>query len=161
MKMNNNKGITMLSLVIVVILMILLASITAYESNELISIARVQSVTTDLLLIQAKVRIINEKVVFENDEEEKSKLFVGTMLFAEHHVFIEMCDNNIITEEESKNNEYYLLSKEDLINMGLDGIDISDDEKIVVDYEHEEVIYVKGVKNTAGQYLYKLSEMNP
>ena len=59
MSIKNNKGITMISLVIVVVIMILLASITAYESNELISIARVQSVTTDLLLIQAKVRIIN------------------------------------------------------------------------------------------------------
>lgn len=161
MKIKNNKGITMISLVIVVLLMIILASITAYESNELISIARVQSVTTDLLLIQAKVRIINEKVVFENDEIEKQNLLKGTMLIKGDSVLEEMLEKGIIKDTEYQDNTYYLLSKEDLIDMGLDGIDVSDDEKLVVDYEHEEVIYVKGVKNTEGNNLYKLSEMNP
>ena len=43
--------------------------------------------------------------------------------------------------------------------MGLDTL--SEEDGYIVNYETEDVIYVKGVKNTEGKYLYKLSEMNP
>lgn len=155
MKIKNNKGITMISLVIVILIMLLLASVTAYEANELVAIARVQSVTTDLLLIQAKVRIINEKIVFESDEDKKLELYVGTKLDPEDNILVTMIEKSIVTD----NNSYYVLSKEDLVNMGLDSLNPEDG--YVVNYETEEVIYVKGVKNTEGKYLYKLSEMNP
>lgn len=157
--MENNKGITMISLAIIVLIMILLASVTAYEANGLVAIARVQSVTTDLLLIQAKVRIINEKIVFESDELEKSKLYVGTKLIEGDNVLETMREKSIVTDNDIDNNSYYVLSKEDLVNMGLDSL--NPDDGYVVNYETEEVIYVKGVKNTEGKYLYKLSEMTP
>ena len=156
--MKNNKGITMISLVIVVILMILLASITAYEANGLVSIARVQSVTTDLLLIQAKVRIINEKVVFEKDEDEKKLLYAGNKLSNEIDVLNSLRSKGVIESDESAE-KYYVLSQLDLNSMGLDTLNSEDG--YVVNYETEDVIYVKGVKNTEGKYVYKLSEMNP
>lgn len=159
MKIKNNKGITMISLAIIVLLMILLASVTAYEANGLVSVARVQSVTTDLLLIQAQVRIINEKIVFESDEDKKSQLYVGTKLIESNNVLETMRDRSILTANDISNNSYYVLSKDDLVNMGLDSLNYEDG--YVVNYETEEVIYVKGVKNTEGKYLYKLSEMNP
>ena len=156
--MKNNKGITMISLVIVVLIMILLASVTAYEANGLVSIARVQSVTTNLLLIQAKVRIINEKIVFESEEDKKSQLYVGTKLIEGDRALETMRDKEIVTNDDINNNSYYLLSKEDLIDMGLESINSEDG--YVVSYTTEEVIYIKGVKNNEGKYLYKLSEMN-
>lgn len=156
--MKNNKGITMISLVIVVLIMILLASVTAYEANGLVSIARVQSVTTNLLLIQAKVRIINEKIVFESEEDKKSQLYVGTKLLEGDRALETMRDKEIVTNDDINNNSYYLLSKEDLIDMGLESINSEDG--YVVNYTTEEVIYIKGVKNNVGKYLYKLSEMN-
>lgn len=156
--MKNNKGITMISLVIVVLIMILLASVTAYEANGLVSIARVQSVTTNLLLIQAKVRIINEKIVFESEEDKKSQLYVGTKLLEGDRALETMRDKEIVTNDDINNNSYYLLSKEDLIDMGLESINSEDG--YVVNYTTEEVIYIKGVKNNEGKYLYKLSEMN-
>lgn len=161
MKIKNNKGITMISLVIVILIMLLLASVTAYEANELVAIARVQSVTTDLLLIQAKVRIINEKIVFESDEDKKLELYVGTKLIEGDNVLETMREKSIVTDDDIRNNSYYVLLKEDLLNMGWNESEVADDEKYVVDYNNEEVIYVKGVKNTEGKYLYKLSEMNP
>lgn len=156
--MKNNKGITMISLSIVVLIMILLASVTAYEANGLISIARVQSVTTDLLLIQAKIRIINEKIVFETDEDKKLELYVGTKLSEGNSILEKMKNKSIITTDDISNNNYYLLSKDNLISMGLESKNSNDE--YVVDYTTEEVIYVKGVKNSEGKYLYKLSEMN-
>ena len=157
MSIKNNKGITMISLVIVVVIMILLASITAYESNELISIARVQSVTTDLLLIQAKVRIINEKVIFENDKEN-TELYVGDKLSNNVEILNKLKNKGVLTQDET-GEKYYILSQSHLASMGLDTL--SEEDGYIVNYETEDVIYVKGVKNTEGKYLYKLSEMNP
>lgn len=156
MKMKNNKGITMISLVIMVLLMILLASITAYEANGLISISRVQSVTTDLLLIQAKVRIINEKEVFEKDEEKS--WILGDKLSEHTDILSVLKEKNIISSDETVDN-YYVLSQQNLNDMGLESLNYADG--YVVNYETEDVIYVKGVKNNEGKYLYKLSEMNP
>ena len=156
MSIKNNKGITMISLVIVVVIMILLAYITAYESNELISIARVQSVTTDLLLIQAKVRIINEKVIFENDKEN-TQLYVGDKLSNSVEVLNKLKNKGVLTQDET-GEKYYILSQSHLAAMGLDTL--SEEDGYIVNYETEDVIYVKGVKNTEGKYVYKLSEMN-
>ena len=157
--MKNSKGITMIALIIIVLIMILLASVTAYEANGLVSIARVQSVTTNLLLIQAKVRIINEKIVFESEEDKKLQLYVGTKLIEGDKALETMKDKKIVTTDDINKDSYYLLSKEDLIDMGLESINSADG--YVVNYTTEEVIYIKGVKNTDGKYLYKLSEMNP
>ena len=156
--MKNSKGITMIALIIIVLIMILLASVTAYEANGLVTVARVQSVTTNLLLIQAKVRIINEKIVFESEEDKKSQLYVGTKLIEGDKALETMRDKEIVTNDDINNNSYYLLSKEDLIDMGLESINSEDG--YVVNYKTEEVIYMKGVKNNEGKYLYKLSEMN-
>lgn len=154
MNKKNNKGITMISLIIIVIIMILLASITVYEANELVAITRVQSVTTNLLLIQAQVRIINEKVVFENDEDKKADYYMGSKLSSNNEMLNSLKSKGIITSDEDK---YYILGNEDFNKIGLD-IDASND--YVVNYETEEVIYVKGVKDENGNYLYKLSDMN-
>lgn len=155
--MKNNKGITMISLVIVVLLMLLLASVTAYESNHLISITRVQSVTTDLLLIQAQVRIINEKVVFENDEEHREELLKGTKVSANENYDTRMAliNKEILTNEDNLD-DYYVLSQRDLNEMGLEALKASDG--YVVNYQKEEVIFVKGVKNSEKKYLYKLQD---
>lgn len=156
MKIKQNKGITMISLVMIVIIMIILASITAYEANNLINIAKVQSVTTDLLLIQAKVRIINEQVVFENDEEKQKELLKGTLL-SENTDMVDLMKDNGIIDDSDNIEKYYILSQEDLDGMGLDTINAS--EGYIVDYDSEEVIYVTGVKDQDGNFLYKLSEM--
>lgn len=155
--MKNNKGITIISLIIVVIIMILLASITAYEASSIVNTAKVQSVTTNLLLIQAQIRIINEKVVFENEDEKKQELLLGTPLSNNDSMINTMENKGIITDSDDIEN-YYILSQENLTEMGLETL--KDSDGYVVNYETEEVIYVYGVKNSEGKYLYKLSEMN-
>ncbi len=157
MFIKNNKGITIIALIIIVLLMVLLASVTAYEANDLISTTKKQSIKTNLLLIQAKVRIINEQVVFEKDEEKKKELLVGTKLSSKTQVLNSLKEKKVLSSSESGEN-YYVLSKKNLDDMGLDTLEESD--VYVVNYNTEEIIYVNGVKMDNGVYLYKLSEMN-
>ncbi len=157
MYLKNNKGVTVVSLIIVVVILVLLASITVYEANGLITITKKQSITTNLLLIQAKVRIINEQVVFEKDDEKKKELLVGTKLSEDASTLNSLKEKKVIPNEDTGEN-YYLLSQSDLDNMGLEAIDASDG--YVVNYETEEIIYIYGVQTEGGVYLYKLSELN-
>lgn len=157
MFIKNHKGITIISLVIIVLVMVLLASVTAYEANDLISMTKKQSIETNLLLIQAKVRIINEKVVFEKDEEKKKELLVGTKLSDKTQVLNSLKEKRVLSSDES-GEDYYLLSQEDLNNMGLDTL--KEVDAYVVNYNTEEIIYVNGIMMDDGVYVYKLSEMN-
>ena len=157
MYLKNNKGVTVISLIIVVIILVLLASITVYEANGLIAMTKKQSIATNLLLIQAKVRIINEQVVFEKDENKKQELLVGTKLSDDQQTLNSLKEKQVIPSDDT-GEKYYRLSQNDLNNMGLEAIDASDG--YVVNYETEEIIYIYGVQNEDGVYLYKLSELN-
>ena len=157
MYLKNNKGVTVISLIIVVIILVLLASITVYEANGLIAMTKKQSIATNLLLIQAKVRIINEQVVFEKDETKKQELLVGTKLSEDAQTLNSLKEKQVIPSDDT-GEKYYRLSQNDLNNMGLEAIDASDG--YVVNYETEEIIYIYGVQNEDGVYLYKLSELN-
>ncbi len=156
MKIKNNKGISIISLIIIVVIMILLASITAYEANSIVTTAKEQSITTNLLLIQAQIRIINEKTVFENEEQKKQELLLGEQISNNSSMVNTMKDKGIISEEENIE-KFYILSQENLEEMGLNTLNASDG--YIVNYETEEVIYIYGVKNSSGKYVYKLSEM--
>lgn len=146
----NNKGITIVSLVITIILLIIITSVTIYIGNNIIKQVTLQNVNTDMMLIKAKVKTIAEQAKFNKDNSN----YKGTPL-------AQVPDNKKIdklVEEEIVEDitKYYLLSKADLDSMGLEKVDIADG--YLVNYENEEVIYVRGLKNEDKMY-YKLSEM--
>ena len=164
-KIKTDKGITMIALVMVVILLFILSAVTVYEANNVISAARVESTMTNLLLIQAKVRIINEKVVFEKDDEKKQELYVGTKLSESPNTISKIKEqqtenNKTIIEnidDEEVSSKYYVLSQKELNDFGLSTINAS--EGYIVNYETEEVIYVKGVQDQNEKILHTLTEL--
>lgn len=152
MSMNklNQKGITIISLIITIIVMLILASITIYTGNNVIKQAKLQTINTNMMLIQVKVKTIAEQAKFNKDTSNYS----GNVLTnVSNNKKIEELVNNGLIDDKGK---YYLLSSGDLYNMGLQKIDIEDG--YVVNYDTEEVIYVKGFEYDKTTY-YKLSDM--
>lgn len=146
----NNKGITLVSLVITIIILIIITSVTIYTGNNVIKQVTLQNVNTDMMLIKAKVKTIAEQAKFNKDNSN----YKGTPLV---QVFDNKKIDKLVDEEIVEDiTKYYLLSKSDLDSMGLEKIDIADG--YLVNYENEEVIYVKGFKNGDKVY-YKLSDM--
>ena len=140
--MKKNKGITLVSLIITVVLLILLAGTTTYVVDRITKTMNVENVKTDLLLIQAQIKTIAEKNNFNSEENP----LIGTLSS------IDTAKYGVEAER-----DYYLLSQEDLKTMNLENVEY--DNGYYVCYETEEVIYIKGVKNNNGDTLYTLTQI--
>lgn len=149
MKMNQ-KGITLTTLVITIIVIAILASVTVYTGIGIIKQANLQNINTNMMLIQAKTKTIAEKAKFNKD----TSLYKGTKLadVSGNKKIDELITNNIIENKENS----YLLSGADLKEMGLEKIKV--EEGYIVNYETDEIIYVKGFEAN-NQVYHKLSEM--
>lgn len=137
--LKNNKGITMVALAIIIIVMIIISGVIIYEGTSTINSAKKQSINTNMLLIQAKARTIQEKKEFGEAD------YIGTAM-----------------EEEEKNEigatgNVYKLSQENLYTIGLE---ISGNNKYAVDYEQDEVYYLDGIEDKQGNRYYSLTEIS-
>ena len=148
--MKNNKGITLSALVITIVILIIITSITWYTGSNIIKQVNLQNVNTDMMLIKAKVKTISEQAKFNKDNSNYKGTPLSNVL--DNKKIDKLVDEGIV-EDITK---YYLLSKDDLNNMGLEKINIADG--YIVNYENEEIIYVKGFENE-GKTYYKLSDM--
>ena len=129
----NSKGITLVSLVITIIILMLITSVTVYTGTNVIKQVTLQNVNTDMMLIKAKVKTMEEQAKFNKDNSN----YKGTPLIDVHdNKKIDKLVDEEIVEDITK---YYLLSKEDLNSMGLEKIDIADG--YLVNYESEEILH--------------------
>ena len=145
----NEKGITIVALVIIIIILIILAGVSITLGGDVIKSAKLQSINTNMLLIQAKAKVIFEESNFNKDET----LLKGTKVsqITENQEVLKLISESIIEDVENS----YVLSQEDLDEIGLYNIDIEDG--YIVNYQTEEIIYVKGFKLKDTTY-YKLSQ---
>ncbi len=146
----NKRGITLIPLVITIIILGIIASVSIYTGTNIIKKTSLQTINTNMMLIQAKVKTISEQAKFNND----TSIYKGTKLtqIEENKKIDELVSKNIV----EKNENYYLLSQSDLNEMGLEKIKI--DDGYIVEYVNNEIIYVKGFNANNNTY-YKLSEM--
>ncbi len=149
--MNKEKGITMISLVITMIVLVILASVTIYVGNDVINQAKLQTINTNMMLIQAKVKTIAEQVEFDSTTNS----YVGTKLSEiSDNKIQKLIDSGSIPSSDME--KCYFLSQYSLNSMGLGKVKVEDG--YVVDYEKNEVWYVKGFEKK-GEVYYKLSDM--
>lgn len=146
----NQKGITIVSLIITIIILLIISGVTVYVGTSVIKQATLQTVNTNMMLIQAKTKTIAEQAKFNNNKDN----YKGTILseVSGNKKIDEMINVGIIDDT----SKFYLLSKDDLVSMGLEKIEIEDG--YIVNYETEEVIYVKGYENDGITY-HKLTDM--
>lgn len=150
MKKTNVKGITLVSLVITIIVLLIITSITIYTGGNIIKKADLQTINTNMMLIQAKVKTISEQAKFNKDTSK----YKGTKIsqITGNSKIQKLIDDKIIEDNENS----YLLSQDDLNTMGLEKI--KNEDGYVVNYDTDEIIYVKGFEENNNMY-HKLSEM--
>lgn len=136
----NNKGITMATLVITIVVMLILAGVTITGSYSLIKKAQLENLKTNMLLIQAKTKTALEEYNFSKDE---SKL-IG--------VQIQEIDTDKISKlqkaGENYSSDWYCLNQEELNNMNLSDVKLPENEYFFVKYNKEdltvEILYTQG-----------------
>ena len=118
-----------------------------YNSEEF------ETVKTDMLALQGRIEILKQQVETETEDVE----YVGTEIEQkENELEIQYLINNNVIDMDSEDSNYYCIDNSNLQELGLE---IQTDSYYIVDYEQNDVIYVDGIKDSSGNTVYKLSDM--
>ena len=152
----DTKGITLIALVITIIVLALITGVSLNIGSQLFSNVNLKTLDTNMLLIQAKVKVISEK----NQFDENTPLKGTKVADITGDVDIDKLKNEgIINESDSSYQSYYLWNQNILDEEGLDSIKLKSNEKYIVNYETEEIIYFPGYEHTDGKTYYRLSDL--
>ncbi len=149
MKVEKNKGITLVALIITIILMLILVTVTAYTGISSYKQSKVTRFITEMQLLQAKV----DELVKSDDIEELNK--IGTDITTSEQ---ENSINNAYNNQEVTTNDitkYRFIAKEDI----LDILDVEDAQNdIMVNFETREIVSLNGIEYDGETYYtqYKL-----
>lgn len=149
----NNKGITILALVITVIILAMLVGVSLNSGYSVINNMRAGRMISDMVLVKAKVQTIYEQYEFN---EEKG--LIGTRIDKT------MLPSLIQTEKESiktalDDNTWFQWDTNTLVSQGLDYKLLGEGEYFYVNYKYSEIIYSKGTIYE-GQTYYSLTGLN-
>lgn len=152
--MKRNKGMGMVKLIIMIIFIILIVVSSVYFIKKEYHEVRVETIKTDMLQVQWKIKDYIDKQVVKGEE----KKYLGTKLteMKEDDVLKTFFDENILKEEEY--DKYYALKDEDLATAGLEITNYSG-SYFLINYETYEVIVSMGCKYFKDETLYKLSDI--
>lgn len=146
----DNRGITLVALIITIILMLILVSVTAYSGINSYKNTQVTKFVTQMQLLQAKV----DDLVSSKTIEELNSMDLQTPTTQEQQNVIKSAINN---GEVSVNNvdKYKVFTKEDVLNI-LDVEDVQND--IMANFETREIVSLTGIEYEGKTYYtqYKL-----
>lgn len=143
---NNNEGLTTIKLILIIMILIAICVIGVFTFGGLWKKNNKKDIKTDLLYIQAKCKVLYDKHIVDNNQS-----LIGEKI-SEYTENEEI--NNVI--KENQNDMWYKLNQDDLNNLSADYLDANDG--YIVNYESEEIIYIKGIIEEKRTY-YKLSDL--
>lgn len=177
--MKNNKGITMIALVITIVVLLILAGISIGTGNNIIKQSNLENIKTNMLLVKVKAKEYVEnanfnlgtafdKVTDENEKNariEKAKAELKGKEITDISIF--NTNTNISQEQLTTDNSnyiyYYKLDSQNLTDMGISNV--KSDEKngwYIIKYDIKnieiEVYNTKGFENNETIY-YSLTEL--
>lgn len=142
--MINENGMTPIKLIFTVIILVVIIVCVVLVAKRLWDDNSVTDIKTDLLYVQAKSKGIHDKSLVDSNQK----------LLGEE--INEFADNQTIHDIVSQEDKWYKLSQDDLNQIGLGNLNA--DDGYIVNYEKEEVIYVRGIEEN-NQTYYKLSDV--
>ncbi len=154
--MKSEKGMTLITTAVLVVVIAALVSAVIYYARIAIAKEELESLKTDMLLVQAKVK----KITGEYTLEQKEELLKGTKIdeMAENATIQNFLEKEIIDVEE-ENKKYYVLDKQNLEELDLQKVKLKEDSYYIVEYTSNEVYYTKGVEYADGNTYYDIKEI--
>ena len=179
-QLKNNKGITMVALVVTIIVILILAGISIGQGDKAIKISQLENLRTNMLLIQTKSKEYLENANFnlgtniDNVTEEEKTNRVNKA--KENLKGTEITDGNIfdgninitteqITQDNTNYIYYYKLTTEDLEKMGLKNVESNDKKgwyivKYDIKNDEAEIYNQKGFEKENKTYYYSYDNGN-
>lgn len=158
MKKNKDRGITLASLVITIIVLLIIAGISVYSGTDIIKRAKLEELKTNMLLIETKAKECVENANFKlgkidnlGDDEKQNRINEAKKELKGTE--INKADN--IDIEKSEYNYYYKLTEDNLKDMGLSNIKLSDTDGLYIvkyDIKNAKVEEIYNTKGYEGKY---------
>lgn len=150
--MRNEKGITIVALVVTIIILLILATVGIQYGMDAIKVANLEDLKANMLLIQGKAKIIIDKENFEDEYNSEGMLKLDTSNNTTGFILTTEFTNvlNNVTD-----GEFYIWNETALNNNSLANIEITENEFFVIDYNSGEVYFSLGYDGK-----YSLTEIN-
>ncbi len=154
--LKKEDGLTYIAMIFIIVLIALIVFAVIYFARMQISKENLETLKTNLLLIQGKVELVSQHV----DMKEKDAKLTGTKLadMKEDEVIKAFLEKQII-DSESKDSDFYVLKEQDLKDLELSNIQMESGMYYIVDYKTNDIITTKGYTATDGQTYYKLTDI--
>ena len=161
--MKKQRGITLITLTITIIVMMIIAGITVYFGLDLIREVKLQDLRTNMLLMQAKAKECVEEVSFQkanvtdaNEIETIKNENLKGIKVEENSEVQNLLQN---TGKIQEGFEYYYLTQQDLSDMGIQELSVEDYGYFIVGYNIDE-IKVEVINTNGYQGNYTLTQLN-
>lgn len=154
--LKKEDGLTYIAMIFIIVLIALIVFAVIYFARMQISKENLETLKTNLLLIQGKVELVSQHV----DMKKKDAKLTGTKLadMKEDEVIKAFLEKQII-DSESKDSDFYVLKEQDLKDLELSNIQMENGMYYIVDYKTNDIITTKGYTATDGQTYYKLTDI--
>ena len=147
----NNKGITIIALIITVIIMMILATVTIEFGNKEIKRAKLEDIKTTMLLIKGRAQITADKESFGESYDN-----TGMIKLSEASGYDTSNLQSIFASLENTEN-LYIWEQTAMDNNNIQ-VTITNEDFFVIDYLTGEIYYSLGYEYE-GETYYSLTEM--
>lgn len=164
--LKENKGITMITLVIMIIIIFILAGISLTEGKSMLKKTKVENIITNMITIRAKSKVYAEEVNAEVWDVEDKNSERQILYLEKYNMPKPSNEAELISKIGNTVNDWecYEITKETLTKMGLENLveETNNGDYVVAydseDYTNLDIIYKQGVQYNEKTY-YTLSSL--
>ena len=165
MKINDNKGVTLVALTITIIVLLIIAGIAIYSGKETIQKANLEALRTNMLLIEAKAKGVVEEANFQLGPDFQKESEIGTIrndLYVTENKLQKLSDSGItVSSEIPTGDNVYVFTQETASLWALDNVysELEDGENYIIEFNEREATVE--IYNTIGyQGYYSLTDID-
>ena len=123
MKVKENKGITLIALIVTIIILLIIAGIAIYNGKETIKRANLEALRTNMLWIEAKAKGLVEEANFQLGPEKKGdKAKIREEIYAGENKLATVDTISNIPSEIPTGDGVYVFTSETAVLWGLDNV---------------------------------------
>lgn len=163
--LKKNSGVTLVSLVAIVVILMILAGVSLTSGYSLVQETRVMRIISNMTLVKSKAEIIYEGYQFSGDESELVGTQIGDLDVDisddEKAIIIDRAKEDIESVEENFENwHWYSWDRETLKANGLDYNMLDENEYFYVNYQYGEIVYSNGTSLDDSNYYFSMSGLS-
>ena len=154
--MKKQNAMSLIGVIIAITFIIMIICGAIYFTMEQFEKSRIENVKTNMLLVQGKIKVLQESSVAKKDESIlKGKKVADN---AENEKVKEMLEKGVISTQDESYDKYYIVDQDTLTQMQIEGIVFGEGNFYIVNYATNEILWTQGI-TIDGVTYYKLSDL--